>query len=166
MVDWLASYAAVLSTVVSAVQIYEWNSKRRKLLISANQHFDTSNSAIIVRISNVSSNDIRLDFVAYAIGERPWRNWWRFQSQSAVSLARLVDRDSWKTDGVIDDMILSPGDYVYGIAMKSDIMSLFEREREFCLKKFRSIDDVKFCIAIEHSLSDKEFIKNFNFDFH
>ena len=147
--DWLAPYAAALSSAVAFIQFQQHRAAARILKIRSSQEFRSEDGHVSLMITNLSSREMEFEFVGVGAGYRSWLMPWRLKVEEAYSL------DVFVLDGHEDiswNRPLAPGQLVY--ASWRGTRPLPRAERNMDVKGFSH----SLCILITHSLSDRDYV--------
>jgi hypothetical protein len=158
--DLIASYGALLATILAFIQLQEWRNKRKILSINYTQYYSDGDSDVLVTISNRSDRPTHIDFVGICAYERRRIKFWIWDDVSAKSLAKMKQRDPLLGEGVIDGETINPGQMIYGVANIAEFTDLSRFPRHD-----RREQKVRYGVILEHSMADKPLTRLFKLDF-
>jgi len=160
--DWYASivatYAAIVATGTAVFEVLKWRKSRDFLRINETYQWAEDEVRILFSISNRSESPVYLDYVAMTYSEKNWR-YGKYFPQSQKSISRSLDIHEGLPSGVLDGFLLEPGRMCFGVIEQSELLALKREWANAAAAKFHC-----FQIWIEHSQSDRPFVKTLKFE--
>lgn len=148
--DYVASYAALVSTIVAAFQVLEWQRSRRYLSVNLSPQWSVDGAyCCIVRLSNRGSNPVTLEYVSVGTYRRNKFRPWRILPQDQIE---IKETDPWngRSDGFsLTGRTLEPGHSVYALIEQETLDTL---STEHFLSK--GVLSNRRVVSIEHSQND------------